>query len=66
MKRLILLVILLSVALSQFTVQAAFEYIGYMEVVNCDEWVSLREVPSTIAKRLTQVPLGATDRKSVV
>ena len=60
MKRLILFFILLSAALSQFTVQAAFEYIGYMEVVNCDEWVSLREVPSTTAKRLTQVPLGAT------
>ena len=60
MKRLILFFILLSAALSQFTVKAAFEYIGYMEVVNCDEWVSLREVPSATAKRLIQVPLGAT------
>lgn len=29
-----------------------------MVVVNCDEWVSLREAPSTSATRLTTVPLG--------
>ena len=28
-------------------------------VVNCKEWVSLREAPDTAAKRLRQVPLGA-------
>ena len=30
-----------------------------MMVVNCDEWVSLRETPSTSAKRLMKVPLDA-------
>ena len=29
-------------------------------VVNCQEWVSLREAPDTSAQRLTTVPLGAT------
>lgn len=32
---------------------------GNMKVVNCEEWVSLRESPSTSAARLAQVPLGA-------
>ena len=30
-----------------------------MMVVNCDEWVSLRETPSTSATRLRKVPLGS-------
>lgn len=30
-----------------------------MRVVNCDSWVSLREEPSTSARRITKVPLGA-------
>ena len=30
-----------------------------MVVVNCESWVSLREQPSTSARRLMQVPLGA-------
>ena len=34
-------------------------YIGNMEVVNCNEWVSLREKPSTSAARLVKVSLGA-------
>ena len=36
-----------------------FEYVGNMEVVNCSEWVSLREVPSKTAKRLVKVSLGS-------
>lgn len=35
-------------------------YIGSMTVVNCEEWVSLRELPGGSATRLKQVPLGAT------
>lgn len=35
-------------------------YVGEMTVVNCNEWVSLREAPSTSASRITTVPLGAT------
>lgn len=30
-----------------------------MRVVNCSEWVSLREAPSTSANRRVKVPLGA-------
>lgn len=30
---------------------------GY--IVNCDEWISLREYPSTEAPRLAEIPLGA-------
>ena len=37
----------------------SFEYIGNMEVVNCSEWVSLRESPRTTAKRLVKVSLGS-------
>lgn len=35
-------------------------YYGDMTVVNCEEWVSLRDVPGTGGKRLAKVPLGAT------
>lgn len=31
----------------------------YMRVTGCSQWVSLRESPSTSAKRLVKVPLGA-------
>ncbi|MBO4299194.1 MAG: hypothetical protein J5602_01910 [Clostridia bacterium] len=34
-------------------------YYGDMMVVNCEEWVSLREVPGTGGDRLAKVPLGA-------
>ena len=34
-------------------------YLGYMRVVNCDSWVSLRSYASTAASRVAQVPLGA-------
>ena len=34
-------------------------YIGAMEVVNCQEWVSLRELPDTTSACLIEVPLGA-------
>ena len=59
MKRLIALFLLLSMALAALPVLAEHEYIGNMEVVNCSEWVSLREAPSTSAKRLVKVSLGA-------
>ena len=32
----------------------------WARVVNCNEWISLREYPSTDAPRLTKIPLGAT------
>ena len=31
----------------------------WARVVNCNEWISLREYPSTSARRLAKVPLGA-------
>lgn len=35
-------------------------YYESMVVVNCEEWVSLRNAPSTSSPRIIQVPLGAT------
>lgn len=35
------------------------EYIGDRYIVNCDEWVSLRERPDSSSRRLMKVPLGA-------
>lgn len=34
-------------------------YVGDMTVVNCDEWVSLRNAPSKSSPRILKVPLGA-------
>ena len=34
------------------------ESLGIMQVVNCDEWVSLRAEPRTSADRVAKVPLG--------
>lgn len=59
MKRFIVLFLLLCMVLAAMPVMADSEYIGNMEVVNCNEWVSLREKPSTSAKRLVKVSLGA-------
>lgn len=41
---------------------SAEEYVGNMEVVNCHEWVSMRESPSTKARRLVKVSLGSIVR----
>jgi len=35
------------------------EYIGSMQVTNCEEWVSLRAKPDARAERIVKVPLGA-------
>ena len=59
MKRYIALFLLLCMVLTSIPALADSEYIGNMEVVNCREWVSLREAPSTSAKRLVKVSLGA-------
>ena len=59
MKRFIALLLLLCMALTHMPALADSEYIGNMEVVNCNEWVSLRESPSTSSKRLVKVSLGA-------
>ena len=59
MKRLAELFLLLCMVLAALPASADDEYIGRMEVVNCNEWVSLRQRPSTSAKRLVKVSLGA-------
>lgn len=59
MKRFIALFLLLCMMLAAFPATADMDYLGDMEVVNCEEWVSLRELPSTSAKRLMKVYLGA-------
>ena len=35
------------------------DYIGIMEIVECDSWVSLRSKPDPDSSRLAKVPLGA-------
>ena len=37
----------------------AQEIDGYMKVVNCEQWVSLREKPDAASACLVEVPLGA-------
>jgi len=59
MKRLAALFLLLCMVLAVLPAFADDEYIGRMEVVNCNDWVSLRQRPSTSAKRLVKVSLGA-------
>ena len=59
MKRFAVMLLLLCLLLAALPALADNEYYGNMEVVNCNEWVSLRERPSTAAKRLVKVSLGA-------
>jgi len=59
MKRFIALFLLLCMMLATQPATANSEYIGNMEVVNCQEWVSLRKEPSTRSQRLVKVSLGA-------
>lgn len=59
MKRFAVMILLLCLLLATLPALAENEYYGNMEVVNCNEWVSLRERPSTAAKRLVKVSLGA-------
>ena len=59
MKRFVAFLLMLCIMLTWMPALADHEYIGSMEVVNCNEWVSLREKPNTFAKRLVKVSLGA-------
>lgn len=59
MKRFVSVLILVSMVLSVLPAMAENVFYGHMEVVNCKEWVSLREEPRTGARRLAKVPLGA-------
>ena len=49
--------LLVSGCLSAFAEEG--DYIGNMQVVNCNEWVSLREQPSASSPRLVKVSLGS-------
>ena len=51
MKRFVALLLLLCIVFTMMPALADAEYIGNMEVVNCNEWVSLREKPSVSARR---------------
>ena len=59
MKRFVALILLLCMVCTAIPALADTGYIGSMEVVNCSEWVSLREAPSVSARRLVKVSLGA-------
>lgn len=49
----------LSVQPASSAVSAATDVKYKMRVVNCKEWISLRESPSTSSARIVQIPLGA-------
>ena len=63
MKRVAAQILLLCMLLTAVPAAAVSEFLGHMEVVNCREWVSLRESPSIKAQRLAKVPLGAVVRE---
>lgn len=60
MKKLMLFILILS-ALSFGTTALAYagDYIGDMEVVNCDDYVSMREYPDTDSERILKISLGS-------
>lgn len=59
MKRLAWLLILAAAVSLAVPALAEHTWYGTMMVDNCDEWVSLRDVPGTGGKRLAKVPLYA-------
>ena len=60
MKKIQVLSLILAAALLLCTcVAACAEDDGNMQVVNCNEWVSLRERPSSSSPRLVKVSLGS-------
>lgn len=59
MKKWITLFLLLCMVMVAMPASAENEFYGNMEIVNCSEWVSLREKPRTNAARIIKVPLGA-------
>ena len=73
MKKFIALLTLVAILMTT-TAFAKGAYLGTMTVVNCRNWVTLREEASTKAAAVTRIPLGEyveaykynEDRKSVV
>ena len=64
MKKFFALIVLAAVILVAPAAQAHTGEEYWARVVNCNEWISLREYPSTSAPRLAKIPLGATVRIS--
>lgn len=60
MKKFFMIVAIFAVMMSASVVQAHMGDYYLARVVNCNEWISLREYPSTSAPRITKIPLGAT------
>ena len=61
MKKIIwMLVIAMVLSLVSTAALAQGSYLGYMQVVNCSSWVTLRSYASTSAGTVARVPLGAT------
>ena len=59
MKKFFMIVAVFAVIISASTVQAHMGDYYWARVVNCNEWISLREYPSTEAPRITKIPLGS-------
>ena len=61
MKKYLTIFLTLTLVLCFFTPSAlAGEYLGYLTVINCQSFVTLRSGPSTSAGEVTRVPRGAT------
>ncbi len=59
MKKIFIVVAVFAVMVSASVVQAHMGDYYWARVVNCNEWISLREYPSTEAPRITKIPLGS-------
>ena len=57
MKKFIALLMLVTILMTA-TAFARGTYLGSMTVVNCDNWVTLREKASTTADAVTRIPWG--------
>lgn len=59
MKKSLVLLLILTMLFPVLPAQAKSAYLGRLQVINCEEWVSLRERPDKNSDRLAIVPLGA-------
>ena len=55
----LLLVLVLAIVSLGAPALAKGTYLGWLTVVNCSSWVTLRSSPSTSASSVAKVPLGA-------
>ncbi len=59
MARRIVCFAMLFILMSTAIAASAYDPYETLHVINCNEWVSLREKPSTSSKQIMQLPLGA-------